>query len=143
MSPDLAATVDFRKWVAADVPFVMDTWSKGWRVSPWAGTIPNNRFHEIIRETIAGLLARGAVIEVACARHDPDKILGFICTEKLADGVACHWLYVKDPFRRMGLGAELIGRNAPQGNRFYTHRTRDSAYFAGWRHAPEIARRKD
>jgi hypothetical protein len=143
MLPKLAEVVAFRAMTAADVPFVMDTWSKCWRVSPWAGTIPNNRIHEIVRETVAGLLSRGARVEIACAKSDPDKILGYTCHEHLPESTVIHWTYVKDPYRQMGLATELIERNAPQGTpRYYTHRTRDAAYFRGWRHAPEIARRK-
>ena len=36
--------VSFRPMVPDDLPFVMDTWLKSWRKSPWAGIVPNNEF---------------------------------------------------------------------------------------------------
>lgn len=145
MHKDLEKVVSFRAVEPGDISFILDSWIKSYRTSPWAGVVPNHKFFDVTHEVIEELLTRGAVLSVACATHDPTRILGWACTEHVTGGVACHYVYVKDPFRRMGLATELLKRNVPQttpDRKFYTFRTRASSYFRDWVHAPEIARRK-
>lgn len=142
MSPELEKVVVFRPLEPGDVNFILDSWLKSYRDSDWAGVVPNHLYYQTMHESVEGLLARGAKIEVACARHDSTKILGWICSEIVKGGWCMHAVYVKDPYRRLGLAKELITRNETQGRRFYTFRTKCSGYFAGLEYAPEIARRK-
>ncbi len=148
MDASLADLVLFREPRASDVPFILDSWIRSFRESPWAGVIPNNQFYSVTRDAIEGLLARGAKLTVACSRVDEDQILGWTCLETVRDGTACHFTYTKDPFRKRGLATGLItnGSHSPQegDRRFYTFRTRCSGYFArsGWVHEPAIARRR-
>lgn len=149
MDAALAAVTDFRPARPSDVPFILDSWIKSFRESPWAGVVPNNQFYDVTRSAIEGLLERGARLVVACSKADPDQILGWSCTEKVRGGDAAHFVYVKDPYRRRGLATELIQHGTPftaqEGDRrFYTFRTRCASYFAtrGWVHEPAIARRK-
>lgn len=145
LNDDLARLVAYRELVPGDVALVNDTWSKSFRDSPWAGVIPNNMYHEVTRQTITGLMARGARFIVACRIDDPDQVLGWLCHEDVPGGSAVHYLFVKGPYRRQGLASELLRRlgTPPDARRFYTHRTRNSGHFPGWTHAPEIARRKE
>lgn len=144
----LSPVYKMRPFVPADFKLVMDSWSKSWRESPWAGAIPNNRFHAVFTDAVAQLVERGAQFVVLCAAANEDQIIGWACYELVRDGTALHYLYVKDPFRRRGLGAELVQAvkeaHGTSDRTFYTHRTRfaDSSIFRGFRHAPEIARRK-
>lgn len=142
MSPSLAEIVAFRPMAPGDVNFVLDSWLRSYRESPWAGCTPNNVFFQVYHEAIEGLLARGAKVEVACAKHDPDKILGWICSEAVKGGSCVHFTYIKDPYRRMGLATELIDRNAQENRRFYTFRTKGAEYCRCGQFSPEIARRK-
>lgn len=131
-----------------DIKFVMSSWKKSWRVSPWAGTIRNDEFYASIRSTIDGLIGRGATIQIACLPSKPAQILGWICAETLADGICCiHYIYVKDPYFRLGIGKALIDASAGTKPGLYTHRFRQVseaiAEVGGvWRHAPEVARRR-
>lgn len=154
LDPEIAALVEWRRMGPGDFALVMDSWSKGWRESPWSGVVPNNRWRETFVDAVAQLLARGAVIEVAGVKGRPDDILGYRCSERVRDGVALHYAYVKDPYRRRGLGSELVRRaerehdeqaEAGARRRFFTHRTRDSGRVCPpdrWTHAPEVARRR-
>lgn len=129
---------------------IVDSWAKGWRNSPWAGTVRNDRFFDVHRDTIVGLIARGAKALAAVADGvNGERVLGWVCYEEKppADTVV-HYCYVKDPFRRNGLGRELVHRvtrlsQETGGRIFYTHRTRDWDFVKPVKaiHAPEIARR--
>jgi hypothetical protein len=146
MLPNLAEVVAFRPMAPGDVNFVLDSWLRSYRESPYAGCIPNNRFFDIMHEAVEGLLARGAKVEVACAKHDPDKILGWLCGEIINEELCLHFCYVKDPYRRMGLMTELLDRldeTHKEGKRMYTFKTAASKWLPKkWWFVPEVARRK-
>jgi len=141
--------IQIRAASADDVNFIMSSWKRSWRESPWAGCIRNDEYYESIRSTIEGLVARGAEFLVAVPASGPDisRIMGWVCSEALSDGVcAIHYLYVKDPFLRLGIGEQLV--SAAKGTKpgFYTFRYHQVAeackHSEGWRHRPEIARRR-
>jgi hypothetical protein len=149
----MSHTVSYRPATPADMPLIMDSWLKSWRVSPWAGIIPNNTFYPLTRGVIEHIVMRGAEFEVACSEQKPDLIFGWICREQTNEQTpiaVIHFLYVKDPYLKYKdgsgrtIGAGLVGR-APGRPGLYTFRTRqleEVARVAGFRHAPEVARRK-
>jgi hypothetical protein len=125
----------------------MDSWSKSWRNSPWAGTIPNNLFHDVQRSTVEGLVGRGAKLHVLSLDDRPEVILGWACTEVERTGrTVVHMLYVKDPYQAAMPNAPQLLLDAVPGEKpgFYTHRTKkvQAALGRGRVWAPEIARRK-
>lgn len=105
--------------------------------------IPNNLYFPTTRANIENLVARGAVFRIACLSTDEDCILGWICLEKLKSGEDCvHYLYVKDPYLKMGIGDELVKEVAPTG--FYTYKfSQAQDFLPKYRWCPEIARRKE
>ena len=127
-----------------DIKFIMSSWKRSWRVSPWAGVVRNDEYYDSIRSTIDGLIARGSVLRVACLSDRPERILGWICYEVLSDGFCCvHYIYVKDPFIPLRVGAQLLDSADGTKPGLYTFRFRQVAdECQGWRHAPEVARRK-
>lgn len=129
-----------------DIRFVFDSWLRSWRKSPWAGVIPNNMYFPLTRSTIEQLIARGAELKVACLESNPDHILGWICHELNGPKAVVHYLYVKDPYLPLGIGEALIQAIPGEKPGFYTFRYRQvsdaCSYEKGWRHIPEIARRK-
>lgn len=137
-------SVTYRALEPDELPFVLDSWSRSWRVSEWAGTVPNHLAASVLRELVGGLIARGAKITVA---DFGGRILGWVCYEHKGDDTVLEFCYVKDPYRRRGLGRELVSHaiGDRRGEVFYTHKTRASKYVlperAQW--APEIARRRD
>ena len=125
-----------------DVPFVFDSWLKSWRVNRYAGCIPNNLYYATTRANIERLVARGAVIKVACLDSNEDTILGWICYEQLDKDICIHYLYVKDPYLTKGVGQELV-KEFTSG--FYSYRCnqlRDFLDMTQWKWTPEIARRR-
>lgn len=141
---DFAALADFRPLKPEELPFLLDSWTRSYQRSPWAGVVPNHRYPEMMREMIAGLLGRGMVVLVA-AEPESGRIMGYVAYEvKGAEQTTAvlHFIYVKDPYRKLGLARAL--RAKVPGVRFVTHRTRASRALEGnATFAPEIARRKD
>jgi GNAT superfamily N-acetyltransferase len=133
-----------RPAAAEDINFIMSSWKQSWRTCPWAGVIRNDQYYDVMRDTIEGLVGREATFQVACLASRPDRILGWACSEKLADGLCCiHYVYVKDPYLRMGIGEQLVDSAAGTKPGLYTFHTRQvTEACQGWRHAPEVARRK-
>jgi GNAT superfamily N-acetyltransferase len=125
-----------------DVPLIFDSWMKSWRVNRYAGCIPNNLFYCTTRSNIENLVARGAILKVACLESDEDNILGWVCYERLRDDEFCvHYVYVKDPYLTRGVGQRLAEELPEKG--MYSYRCNQvEDFFPGYRWVPEIARRK-
>jgi hypothetical protein len=126
-----------------DVNFLLDSWLKSWRKSKFSGVVGNDRYFETTRAVIENLVARGAKFKVACLESDEDSILGWINYEKLKSGEDCvHYLYVKDPYLKMGVADRLVELVADTG--FYTFRFNQVVeFFPRYKWVPEIARRKE
>lgn len=118
-----------------DWNFILDTWIKTFKKSPYKGMVSKNHYHHEMRYTIEQLVDRGAKIEVAVNPEDREQIVGYSCWEMSLVGVpVIHYIFVKgtkdlgtkDPvWRQKGLGGSLL-RGITKGHRFlYTFRTRD------------------
>lgn len=131
-----------------DISFIFDSWLRSWRNSPWAGIIPNNLYFALTRNVIEQLVARGAKLEVACLAADPDRILGWCCSEQTGEDAVIHYCYTKDPYLNLGINESLVARASGKKPGFYTFRYRQVVDACqpqgkdGWHHTPEIARRK-
>jgi hypothetical protein len=126
---------------AEDVPMIFDSWLKSWRGSKYAGVIPNNRYYEIQRELIEGLVMRGATFSVAYPEAMDDVILGWACSEVKEGKTVLHYLYVKDPFLGQGITEALLGSRPGEKPGFITHKLQEKL-LKDWRWVPEMARRK-
>jgi GNAT superfamily N-acetyltransferase len=142
---------------ADELDLVFDAWINSFKKSPWAGCVPNQLWFETQRETIRGILNRGASVVVAVTPiqgreaewPDVRRVMGYAVTEKNV----LHWLYVKDDYRGYGIGRALLNevtRLWPDGPApwVYTHRTKASVKFLGerprpWRWDPVPARVKE
>jgi GNAT superfamily N-acetyltransferase len=99
----------------ADARFVLDSWARSFRRSPFAGCVPEDLYPSVVRATATRLLATGT-LEVACNPDEPDQILGWA----LREPGRLHYVYVKDPWRRDGIARDLLARAPLQS---FTHRT--------------------
>lgn len=126
---------------ATDLNFVFDSWMKSWRESKWAGTIPNHLYYETQRTLIEDLIARGAKIYIAYPENREEVILGWACSEEKDGAAVVHYLYVKDPFLGLGIQERLISVLPGSKPGFVTHKLSHKE-LNGWRHTPEMARRK-
>ena len=138
--------VTFRPLDPDEMGFVMDSWFRSYRNSEWAGVIPNHLYYPTMREMLASLISRGAKILAAIAvTEEGERVIGYVCHENKKMETVLHYLYVKDPYRRAGLGKKLVSLATEGPYLLYTHRTRLSRFVLphSARFVPEIARRKD
>ena len=139
--------LSFRPVNPDELSFVLDSWLKSYRGSPWAGVLRNNRYFEETRGTIEDLLARGAKLwacVVPIPETEKERIVGFICYEAKSGQVCIHYVYVKDPYRRLGIAKALVSQATAEARQvFYTFRTRSSKFvLPGAIYAREIACRE-
>lgn len=145
LNSDLEKVLTYRQMEPGDVSFFLDSLIKCYRESPWAGVVGNHQIYDTLHETVEQLLARGATVEMAVARHDPKRILGYCFSEQVKGGYCVHFVYIKDAYRCLGLASELLRRakekyGAQEDRPFHTFRTEASGRFQ-FVFAPEIARR--
>lgn len=108
-------TIRLRPGEANDFGFVIDSWIRSYRDSPWArlaGTCYVAGHDALIKR----LMTRSATT-VACYEADPDTILGWACTE----GRIVHYVYVKHSLRRKGIARMLLTPYLTRGGVAYTH----------------------
>jgi hypothetical protein len=112
-----------------DEPLVYSSWIRQVAdLPPLAGTDPREH-----RDVIGALLARSLVL-VACNPACPDQVYGYVCAEPPD---ALHFVYVRNTWRRFGIGSLLVGQILPgfkQDTTYVTHATRALRHLRGpWR----------
>lgn len=111
-----------------DFRFVWKTWIRDYSHSrnPWSGAFTREATIEAVKSTVSVLLQKKAVsVVMACPQGDRDQIYGFVCFERTEDYPILHYIYVKAPFRKHGIGGFLraIARGKSKGTLRYTFRT--------------------
>ena len=124
---------------ADELPLVYDAWARSFRKSPWAGCVLNKDWDSVSRNTIGEILDRGARVVVAVQDLtnsdgvvDARRVMGYSVSEPRE--AVLHWLYVKDTYRRLGIGRALLAETLrsfePEVPSWeYTHRTPSSERF--------------
>lgn len=111
--------VGFRAAVPDDEAIVFNAWLLAHRKhGDWPPRLSSQRYFAEHKATIAALIARARML-VACNEARPSQVLGFVCWEDALDpdGIptpTLHWLFVKQPFRRRGIGRALLDRAFPR-----------------------------
>ena len=118
--------VGVRDALAEDKPFVIDAWLMSFRQSHFAGPISAKRYRDIYSVEISDLILRPqSHVRVAYNRENTGQIFGFLCFEEGHKFPVVHYLYVKKPFRLMGIAMMLMRDAGVNPNRrfLYTYRT--------------------
>lgn len=110
--------VTLREATEKDVPFIFSAWLKSFRNNPWVKTAPNPVYYKYQHELIERLLSRSSVV-VACSEEDSDQILGFMVFEERGGCNVVHYVYVKQPYRKLQIASQLL--SVPQRIDFYSH----------------------
>lgn len=94
-----------------DVSFIYNSWLRSFKdSSPWAKLIPNQVFFDNHKKVVSKLL-RDSFVFVACNPDMADQIFGYIVCQPTVGKVAVvHYVYIKQPYRRLGIGAALFDR---------------------------------
>lgn len=104
-----------RDQTEADEPFIFSSWLKSFRLNDRR---PGPRYYREQHNTIERLLKESSV-KVACLAATPHIIIGW----SAINGQACHYVYVKSPFRRMGIARTLLASIDPTKTVTYSHKT--------------------
>jgi hypothetical protein len=95
--------VELRSMVPEDESFIYSAWLKSYRSSPVATYLDNDTYYDNHKKIIEKLLLK-ANVTILCSKEDSSQIYGFLCHE----GNTAHYLYIKYPFRKMGLAKYLF-----------------------------------
>ena len=94
-----------------DLPFVLNSWLRNYHEhGDGARHVPNEVFFSDAGHhgVVTSLLATSTTL-IACLPDDDDAICGWCCAEAYDDGRGVlHFVYVKAPYRRMGVGQTLL-----------------------------------
>lgn len=142
----------FRPIDDRDQDSFFESWLGTYRRSPWAGVLPNNRYHLWMTEAIHQLLDRGAKALAVVSPEQPDHFLGYVVYETCRTGEpVVHYLFVRDLYRGdnagedHNLGQKLLEAAGIDWRQkfFYTFKTTYSRKFPAGVYCPEVARRKE
>lgn len=120
----LNTQINFRPATQADVNFIFNSWLKSNRHSNAATGVLNPVYFAQHHLLIEGLCKQSKVI-MAVNAEDSSQIYGYSVTQEIEGAQVIHYIYVKEPYRRLGLAGMLlatVGINL-QEPFFATHRT--------------------
>lgn len=120
----------------AYLPFVKATWLHNFKSSPWAGTLSDDIYFSAYSRQFDRILAAPAnFCLVAVNPEDQDQIFGFVVASKplVSTGYrkedsgtwpAVHYVFVKEAFRGLGIGKQLLFAAGVVENQpfYFTHR---------------------
>lgn len=99
-----------REPTAADIPFLFSSWLKSSRNEGANRHMGNDVYYAAMKPRVTDALRRGRIV-VASTLDDAWQIVGWICFEP----GAVHYVYVKYPFRHLGVARRLFGIANPSG----------------------------
>lgn len=125
---------ELRSPAAADVPFIRHSWVMSyckhatlgdWQPERGVGSARCSSSIYVPEQhaLIAQILQRAQCI-VACNREDEEQIFGYVVFEEQDDRPCFHYVYVKEKFRKLGIGRALIeeaARLLPKGPLWASH----------------------
>lgn len=106
----------------SDIDFVFSSWLESYRFSPIAcvtekklatkqvksALLQSETYYKNYRKIITKII-EASNISIICNKDDNDQIFGFLCHRPLNDNIEIiSYIYIKQPFRRMGMAKELI-----------------------------------
>ena len=105
-----------------DMDFIADSWRRSYDDSPWARCPGGLReYISTQSQVIQQCLKTSDVVVAHPVEPDnvPTQIMGWMCYR----GTVVHYVYVKAPFRRQGIGTALVEGTLGNPTRIYhTHR---------------------
>jgi GNAT superfamily N-acetyltransferase len=100
--------IDFRSGTLGDHAFVFSSWLKSYRKGAWGECHPlPERYFKLEHDVIERIM-RNCEVMIACDPEDAEHLFGYIVFRRQADFITIDWVYVKKPFRKLGIAARLI-----------------------------------
>lgn len=91
----------------SDENFIYSSWLKSFRPSASNAQIRKDIYFRNQSGVIRDILSRSHGM-VAADREDSSHLFGYVIAEFLRESTVVHYVYVKHPFRRLGIGRFLI-----------------------------------
>lgn len=102
------APILVRQATQGDVNFIFNSWLKSAHGNlPKLTEIPHNIFYSEHHKLLEKILRRCTVL-IACDKNDQTVIYGYIVAEIIYGFPVIHYVYVKQPFRRLGIAKMLL-----------------------------------
>lgn len=114
-----------RSAIDTDAPFIFNSWLKNYRRTKFAENIQSEVYFAAHHQLIEGLLKTCKTI-VVTSSEDPTQIYGYGVAEEVDGVFVCHFIYVKETYRRLGIGSLIIkelGHPDLSKPFMYTHKT--------------------
>lgn len=103
----LSSQLRMRDAGQADVAFIFNSWLKSNRGSALVQGVSNPVYFAQHHLLIEGLV-KTCQVKVACNADDTSQIYGYIVSERVDNAPVVHYCYVKEPYRKLGLGRALF-----------------------------------
>jgi len=103
----------------SDLAFIFNSWLKSYRDSSFGKSISNPMYFRQHHHVIDKLIGRTEII-LAVNQDDPKQIYGYVCMERRGPIPILHYLYVKQPYRKLGIARQLFAL-LPDDPFIYTH----------------------
>ncbi len=106
MNKEVEALMTFRSGKVEDKNFILATWLRGlYSGNSWFKEIPKDIFMKHYHDILMNILTRPTIeVKVAVLKEDEDIILGY----SVYEGSTFHWMFVKEAWRRVGIGRSLL-----------------------------------
>lgn len=117
--------VKLRPAMKEDLNFILNSWLKSYRSSPFAAKMINKVYFSNHQEVIKSILADN-LITVACNPEDEGQIFGYMVFNTLPGNVLLiHYTYIKHTYRRMGIAKFIYDAiKTDDLGVLYTHHTK-------------------
>lgn len=123
----LESQVRIRPATEADTAFIFNSWLKCCKHGPTGKLIQSSVFYAGQHQVIEGLLKTTHCF-IACNHNDVSQIFGYAVAERVEDVFVVHMVYVKEPYRRLGIASALLEALGLKEKEvfFFTHKTQQS-----------------
>jgi hypothetical protein len=123
--------IKIRQATQDDVSFLFNSWLRSFRDNGVARPVANEIYFAEQHKLIETLFKRCKTV-VATDPNDPASIYGWACFERIEGLLVTHYVYVKHPFRMLGIAKELLKEAEHDFNNasLYTHWTTASMKLA-------------
>jgi GNAT superfamily N-acetyltransferase len=89
-----------------DFNFVANSYLKSYRTAPETKPMINEVYFPEYKSRLEHMARTGTIL-VACAQDDEDQIFGYSIVGLVGQYAVLHYVYVKFPFRHVGIGKAL------------------------------------
>jgi hypothetical protein len=129
-----------------DWPFILQSWTRSYAREVDPGPLAPRAVADAVHASVTRLLEKpGVEVAVATNPHNAWFIFGYVVFERAADGPILHWVYVKDLYRGMRIGSDLVAyaRGEQPGQLRVTFRTKAASRLVPEaKYAPKLAHPK-